>query len=67
MPHAARHRDDVLSAEGLDELGVGARLTVLPLPDLALPLTLGGDSIALIIDLDMCWTKIPAKGQNVGT
>ena len=46
VAHAARHRDDVLPPERLDELGVGARLAVLPLPDLALPLALDGNSMA---------------------
>ena len=44
VAHAARHRDDVLPPERLDELGVGARLAVLPLPDLALPLALEGSN-----------------------
>ena len=46
MAHAARHRDDVLPPERLDELGVGARLAVLALPDLALPLALDDISMA---------------------
>ena len=46
MAHAARHRDDVLPPERLDELGVGARLAVLALPDLALPLALDDNSMA---------------------
>ena len=48
VSHAARHRDHVLAPEGLDELGVGARLFVLPLTDLALTLALGGKSMAFI-------------------